>query len=195
MNSNKPRLHTCTCSFSSDLCGVKGHLSWNGLVGEIVFISLVLDKNWNLKSVTRCQRCHKQVSAGCLDVCNEISRIFAQPIKTSRVSNWSGKLASSSMLFNVGLDLSVKNSSSSLHISTQSRLKMGARWCGCDEPWSHTEIYFTQTSQPHQMFRCFVGLFLFDLALWGFCLLRTRSDHSQDLCFDNCWLFYWNEPF
>lgn len=143
--------------------GSKAIYSEMGLWMRIVFISLVLDKNWNLKSVTCCHRCHKQESAGCLDACNEKSRIFAHPIKTSHVSNWIGKLASSSMLFNVGLDFSVKPSSSSLHFSIGSRMKMGAHWWDCD-----MQKYSAQMSQPHQNVPLFqIWIVSSDTALWG----------------------------
>lgn len=169
-------------------CGVKGHLLWNGFVEwmRLVFISSVLDKNWNFKSVTWSQRCHKQESAGCRDACNEKSRIFAQPIKTSRVSYWSGKLASSSMLFNVGLDVSVKCSSSSPHFSTQSRLKMGAHWCDCGGPWKDTEIFRADvTTSLNRSVVLELDYFFWCGSLGVIAYLQTETDHTQGLCIDN----------
>lgn len=160
------------CTFGP--VGSKAIYSKMSLWMQIVFISSVLEKNWNLKSVTWCQRCHKQESAGCLDACNEQSGIFAHPIKRSRISNWSGKLASSSMLFNVGIDLceallfiaallymkSFENGSPLVRLSlTEKRYKNIQRR-------RHNLI---------KMFCCFrVGLFLLIWLFGGYCRPQPR---------------------
>lgn len=120
------------------------------------------------------------------DACNEKSRIFAQPIKTSRVSYWSGKLASSSMLFNVGLDVSVRCSSSSPHFSTQSRLKMGAHWCDCGGPWKDTEIFSADvTTSLNRSVALELDYFFWCGSLGVIAYLQTETDHTQGLCIDN----------
>ena len=168
MNWIQSRLHIGTCSFIPGVQMVQSgvQICTLGLVGsktiysemalwmQIVFISLVLDKNWNFKSVTWCQPCHKQESAGCLDACNEKPGIFAHPIKTSRISNMSGKLAPSSRLLKVGSDLSRKYP----HFSTQSHLK----WCHSDTVKRNDPEIF----RCHKSSKCSVVLEL-DYFFWS----------------------------